>query len=112
MAVGRPELRPGLFQVPTEIDVRARAFFVRNPISIPGMGDRAAKSKIVAQEIRGMPEYDQCLRRRVAIAASIEGIDAADGGRQAVFRAVKVDGTGFAVVAGQDAQAGTILDGQ
>src|SRR6516164_3621322 len=57
----------------------------------------------------GRAAQDEGLRRRFAVATLPEGIDAADGPRQTVAFAEKIDGARFAEISGQDAEVSAIV---
>src|ERR1700722_4714640 len=101
-----PELGPGLARRAADVNVRmVFAFFVLDSVGISVVaGDPAGIEgafDIAARET----DDDQGFRRRISVAAEPGSVGAAEGLGQVVSRAVEIDGAGFSVVAGEDAEA-------
>src|SRR6266446_9278316 len=88
------------------------SFLVFHAQPVPGVGRDPAGSEVLCQETSGMPQNNQRIRRRIAIASRPEGIDAADDGRKSVLWAEKVDGTGLAVISGEDSDMCALIRGK
>src|SRR5260370_29460387 len=88
------------------------SFFVFHPEPVPGMSCNLAGSEVLGQETGGVPQNNQGIRRWIAIASRPEGIDAADDGRKPVLWAEKVDGTGLAVISGEDSGMSALVRGK
>src|SRR5208283_3267149 len=73
------------------------------------MSCEPAGFEVLVEILLADADYDDGLRRRIAIAAIPEGVYSADGARQAVFRAVEIDGSGLAVICADDAQMSPLL---
>lgn len=105
-----PEFRPGLAKAAADENVWVVArFFVLDAEAVPGVCDEPAGSKIAFDEVFRKADDDERLRRRIAVTAQIEGVDATDRGGKAVLWAVEIDGASFAVVSGKDAEGGAVL---
>src|SRR5271155_1987105 len=105
-----PELGPGLEQAATDENVRmVFGFFVFHPKSVSSVTGQLAGGEEAVQVGPRKADNDEGLRRRFAVATLPEGIDAADGPRQTVAFAEKIDGARFAVISGQDAEVSGIV---
>src|SRR5271166_5367557 len=100
-----PELRPALFRWAANVNVRmVLRLFVLDPVWIPSMTGQPARFEVLIHVLSAESNYDDRLRRRIAIAAIPEGINAADCAWQPVFRAVKVDSASLAIIGADDAE--------
>src|SRR5271157_169039 len=100
-----PELRPAHLRRSAEENVRMiDRLLVLDPVLIPGMTGQLAGFEMLVHELLAEADHDQRLRRRIAIAAIPEGINAADCARQTVFWTVEVDRSCFAVIRADNAE--------
>src|SRR6266436_6476330 len=84
-------------------------FLIQNAEAVPGVRGQSAGNKRVLYLIEIPANHDQSLRRRIAVAALPEGIDAADYGRQAILRAVEIHRAGFAIISGKNSKVSTVF---
>src|SRR5258708_35130553 len=88
------------------------SLFIFDAVLVPGACGESAGNKQLLQFIEVRTHDDYRLRRRVAVASLPKRVDSADHRRQTVLRAVKIDGSGLAVIAGDDAQWSAVLGPQ
>ena len=106
-----PEFGPRLEQATADENVRmVLGFFIFHAETIPGVTSKLAGREILLEKMAREPDDDERLRRRIAVAAGPERIDAADGAGQPVTFAVEIDGAGFAVVSCEDAEMRAVID--
>src|SRR5208337_1596762 len=81
------------------------SFLIFDAEPVPGMGHDLAGVEILGEKTAGVSQDNQGVRRRIAVAARPEGINAADDWRKPVLGAEEIDGTGLAVIGGEDSGA-------
>src|SRR5579871_953579 len=99
-----PEVGPTLLHAAAHEDVwMVFGLFVANVINVRRVACEFAGLEAALHLPLGQSEHDNNLRRGIAVAAVPEGIHAADGAWQAVFRSVEIHRAGFTVISAQDA---------
>src|SRR5581483_7186221 len=82
---------------------------VDHAVPVPGASGNAAAVKLRVYPALRRAQNDERFGRRITVTTLPEGIDAANGRRKSVDRAVEVDRAGGTVVTGKDAEADALL---
>src|ERR1017187_6135970 len=105
-----PELGPAIFRRTADVDVgMIGRLLVLHAVLVPGMACEPAGFEAFVHVLAAEADHDDRLRRRISIAPLPKRVDAADGARQSVLRAVEVDGSRLAVIRADDSQMGALF---
>src|SRR5216684_466041 len=88
------------------------SFLVFHAQPVPGVGRDPAGSEVLCQETSGMPQNNQGVRGRIAVASRPEGIDAADDRRKPVLGTEEINGPSFAIIGGEDSDMCALVRGK
>src|SRR4029077_6453566 len=98
-----PKLRPAFTQMPTNENLGAIAsLLVCNAILVGDATRQLARFEIPIAKLSRKSDHDQHLWRRIAVAVRPERIRSADGFRQSIVFAIKVNRSSFAIVASEN----------
>src|SRR5882757_9639150 len=110
MAGRFPDFGPRPSQRVAHVNIGTPAsLFIFDAVLVPGACGESAGNKQLLQFIEVRTHDDYRLRRRVAVASLPKRVDTADHRRQTVLQAVKINGSGLAVISGDDAQLSAVF---